>query len=44
VGLTNMSDPIHLDLIVIQVQGNVSLINIPDPRHLDLVVGQVYGT
>jgi len=35
--LSNQPNPLHLDLIVSQVQYNMGLENMSDPRYLDLV-------
>jgi hypothetical protein len=32
-----------LDLVIYQIQGNVSLTNMSDPRHLELAVQQIQG-
>jgi len=36
-----MLDPMHLNLVVRQVQSKVGLTNIPDLRYLNLTVSQV---
>lgn len=42
--LACMPDTIHLNLVVLQVQGSVSLVHVRGSICLDLVVNQVQGT